>query len=90
MSYVYSHILTYYHSYLTDEPILQRLRLDFNSDVPIEEQKEAGMKFLRQHCQDKSERAECVRHAREVFLNEQRDRIDDVSINIHLSINVHS
>ena len=50
------------------EPILEKLKLDFNSDVPLDEQKEEGMKYLREHCQDfietaKSERAVRVEHA---------------------------
>lgn len=59
------------------EPILEKLKLDFNSDVSLEEQKEAGMKFLRQHCQDfietaKSERAARVENAKEAYLKEQK------------------
>ena len=47
---------------------MEKLKLDFNSDVPLDEQKEEGMKYLREHCQDfietaKSERAVRVEHA---------------------------
>ena len=47
---------------------MKKLKLDFNSDVPLDKQKEEGMKYLREHCQDfietaKSERAVRVEHA---------------------------
>lgn len=47
---------------------MEKLKLDFNSDVPLDKQKEEGMKYLREHCQDfietaKSERAVRVEHA---------------------------
>ena len=47
---------------------MEKLKLDFNSDVPLDEQKEEGMKYLLEHCQDfietaKSERAVRVEHA---------------------------
>jgi len=59
------------------EPILEKLKLDFNSDVSLEEQKEAGMKFLRQHCQDfietaKAERVVRLEYAKEAYLKEQK------------------
>ena len=32
-------------------PILAKLKLDFDSDVPVEEQKEAGRRLLKEHCE---------------------------------------
>ena len=57
------------------EPILEKLKLDFDSDVPLEEQKKEGMNFLREHYRKlieaaMSERAERVKHAREAYLKE--------------------
>ena len=57
------------------EPILEKLKLDFDSDVPLEEQKKEGMNFLREHYRKlieaaMSERAERVKHAREEYLKE--------------------
>lgn len=61
------------------EPLLEKLKLDFNSDVPLEEQMEEGMKFLRQRCHDfietaKTERQVRVQHARDAYLEEARVR----------------
>ena len=46
------------------EPLLEKLKLDFNSDVSVEEQKEAGMNYLRGHCLDFLETAKIERQAR--------------------------
>ena len=48
-----------------------KLKLDFNSEVSLEEQKEAGMNFLKKHCEDFIETARAGRkvrvdHAREL------------------------
>ena len=55
------------------EPLLEKLKFDFNSDIPLEEQKAAGMKFLHQHCQEflktaKAERREKVKAEKEAQL----------------------
>lgn len=49
------------------EPILEHVKLDWNSDVPIEEQKEAGLKYMRQHCHEILEAAKAARRARGTF-----------------------
>ncbi|KAL9181784.1 hypothetical protein ACHAXT_012127 [Thalassiosira profunda] len=49
---------------IDEEPVLERVKLDWNSDIPIEEQKEAGMAYMRQHCHDILETARAVRQAR--------------------------
>ena len=46
------------------EPLLEKLKLDFNSDVSVEEQKEAGMNCLRRHCLDYLETAKIERQVR--------------------------
>ena len=47
--------------------------LDFNSDVSLEEQKEAGMRYLRNHCQGIIEKAKIERQVRiEHALEEER------------------
>ena len=47
--------------------------LDFNSDVSLEEQKEAGMRYLRKHCQSIIETAKVERQVRiEHALEEER------------------
>ena len=55
------------------EPLLEKLKFDFNSDIPLEEQKAAGMKFLHEHCQEflktaKAERREKVKAEKEAQL----------------------
>ena len=55
------------------EPLLEKLKFDFNSDIPLEEQKAAGMKFLHQHCQEflktaKAERREKIKAEKEAQL----------------------
>jgi hypothetical protein len=52
---------------------LAKLILDFNSDVSLEEQKEAGMRYLRKHCQGIIETAKVERQVRiEHALEEER------------------
>jgi hypothetical protein len=56
--------------------------LDFNSDVSLEEQKEAGMRYLRKHCQGiietaKVERQVRMEHARDALLEEERFREEE-------------
>jgi hypothetical protein len=56
--------------------------LDFNSDVSLEEQKEAGMRYLRKHCQGiietaKVERQVRMEHARDALLEEERLREEE-------------
>lgn len=51
-------------SYSTEEPLLEKLKFDFNSVVPLEEQKAAGRRYLQQHCQGMIETAETKRAAR--------------------------
>jgi hypothetical protein len=67
---------------MTDEPLLAKLMLDFNSDVSLEEQKEAGMRYLRNHCQGiietaKVERQVRMEHARDALLEEERLREEE-------------
>jgi hypothetical protein len=67
---------------MTGEPLLAKFMLDFNSDVSLEEQKEAGMKYLRKHCQGiietaKVERQVRMEHARDALLKEKRLREED-------------
>ncbi len=64
---------------MTGEPLLAKFMLDFNSDVSLKEQKEAGMKYLRKHCQGiietaKVERQVRMEHARDAYLEEARLR----------------
>ncbi len=52
---------------------MEKLKLEFNSDVSLEEQKVAGIKYLRMHCLDfietaKIERQVRMKHARDVYL----------------------
>lgn len=59
------------------EPFLEKLKFDFTSDIPLEEQKAAGMKFLHQHCQEflktaKAERREKVKAEKEAQLARQK------------------
>ena len=51
-------------------PILSKLQLDFNSDVPIEQQKEEGMRFLRKHCLESLKAAKAERQLRVEALRE--------------------
>ena len=51
-------------------PILRQLQLDFNSDVPIEQQKEEGMRFLRKHCLESLQAAKAERQLRVETLKE--------------------
>ena len=51
-------------------PILRQLQLDFNSDVPIEQQKEEGMRFLRKHCLESLQAAKAERQLRVEALRE--------------------
>ena len=49
---------------------MAKLMLDFNSDVSLVEQKEAGLRYLRKHCQGiivtaKVERQDRIEHALE-------------------------
>ena len=67
---------------MTGEPLLAKFMLDFNSDVSLEEQKEAGMKYLRKHCQGiietaKVERQVRMEHARDDLLEEKRLREEE-------------
>ncbi|KAL9185978.1 hypothetical protein ACHAXT_005216 [Thalassiosira profunda] len=49
---------------IEQEPVLEHVKLDWNSDIPIEEQKEAGMTYMRQHCHDFLETAKAERQVR--------------------------
>ena len=67
---------------MTGEPLLAKFMLDFNSDVSLEEQKEAGMKHLRKHCQGiietaKVERQVRLEHARDALLEDKRLREEE-------------
>jgi hypothetical protein len=64
---------------ITAEPLLEKLKLDFHSDVSMEERKEAGIKYLRTHCLDfletaKIERQVRMEHARDAYLEKVRLR----------------
>lgn len=58
---------------------MEKLRLDVNLDVSLEEQKEAGIKYLRRHCLEfletaRTERRARMEHARDSYLEEVRLR----------------
>jgi hypothetical protein len=64
---------------ISDEPLLEKLRLDVNIDVSLDEQKEAGKKYLQRHCLDFLETAKMKRqvrmeHARDAYLERVRLR----------------
>lgn len=60
------------------EPLLEKAKFDFTSDVSLEEQKVVAVAFVRKHCEDviettKAERQVRVEYAREDHLARVRE-----------------
>ena len=70
---MHTHVCSFVHSsVILVEPILEKFKFDFNSDLPLDEQELEGCKRLRKYCLEsveavKEERKARVEEAREAY-----------------------